>query len=426
MMTYEQAIEYIHSISWSGSRPGLERIERLCSMMGNPQNELRFIHVAGTNGKGSTCSMLSSILGCAGYNVGLFTSPFVKCFNERMCVGTQAISDGELAQIIEYVRPFADSMDDPPTEFELITASAFEFFKRHRCDIVVLEVGMGGRLDSTNIIKAPIASVITGIALDHTAYLGNTVAEIAREKAGIIKQGCPVIFGGDDEDALKVIKETADSKGAALSTSDPQSISITSTSLSGTVFNYKDHTDLKISLLGSYQPRNAATVLEVISALRKQGLDIPDTAVRKGLSSAKWSARFELISNDPVIIYDGGHNIEGITACKDSIKQYFDGKVNIVMGVMSDKDYDDMIKIIAPIVNRAFAVMPGVPRSLSSEKLADALSAHGIDAQSCGSVKNGLARAIEAARKERIPTIALGSLYMYKEFTDALSDLPEV
>ncbi len=426
MMTYEQAIEYIHSISWSGSRPGLERIERLCSMMGNPQNELRFIHVAGTNGKGSTCSMLSSILDCAGYNVGLFTSPFVKCFNERMCVGTQPISDGELAQIIEYVKPFADSMDDPPTEFELITAAAFEFFKRHGCDIVVLEVGMGGRLDSTNIINAPIASVITGIALDHTAYLGNTVAEIAREKAGIIKQGCPVIFGGDDEDTLKVIKETADIKGATLSTADPQSLKITGTSLSGTEFSYKDHTDLKISLLGSYQPRNAATVLEVISALRKQGLDIPDAAVRKGLSSAKWNARFELISKDPVIIYDGGHNIEGITACKDSIKQYFDCKVNIVMGVMADKDYDDMIKIIAPIVNRAFAVMPDVPRSLSSEKLADALSAHGVDAQSCGAVKNGLACAIEAARKESIPTIALGSLYMYKEFTDALTELLEV
>ncbi len=423
MMSYKQAIEYIHSISWSGSRPGLERITALCSMMGDPQKDLSFIHVAGTNGKGSSCSMLSSVLCAAGYNVGLFTSPYVKFFNERMCIRNQPISDSELAHIIEYVKPLADSMEDRPTEFELITAVAFEFFKRHECDVVILEVGMGGRLDSTNVISNPLVSVITGIALDHTAYLGTSVSEIAAEKAGIIKENCPVVFGGEDDCALSVIKEIADSKGSALSTVDMSSLEITNTDLFGTTFNYKDKKDLKISLLGSYQPSNAATVLEVISVLKMQGLDISDAALREGLERAKWSARFELLSASPVIIYDGGHNIQGITACRDSIKQYFDGKVNIVMGVMADKDYPDMIKIIAPLVKTAFAVMPQAQRSLSSENLALALEAQGVKAESCGPVKNGLKRALERAKADGIPTVALGSLYMYKEFTDALTEL---
>ena len=206
-MNYPESLEYIHSINWCFCKPGLERIRELCERLGNPQRELKFVHVAGTNGKGSSCAMLESVLRAAGYKTGLYTSPYITVFNERMRINGENISDEELAEITTFIRPIADAMKDKPTEFELITAVAFEYFKRNGCDVVVLEAGMGGRLDSTNIIESSLLSIITGIALDHTAFLGDTVEKIAGEKAGIIKSGCPVLFGGDDDSARSVIKE---------------------------------------------------------------------------------------------------------------------------------------------------------------------------------------------------------------------------
>ena len=208
-MNYEEALEYIHGISWTFCKPGLERISALCKALGDPQKKLKFIHIAGTNGKCSTSAMLESVLRESGYKTGLFTSPYIRTFNERMRVDGENISDGELAEITEYVRPFADDMTDKPTEFELISAIAFEYFSRNNCDVVVLEAGMGGRLDSTNVIDSALLSIITGIALDHTAFLGDTVEKIAAEKAGIIKCGCPVLFGGEDDAAERVIRERA-------------------------------------------------------------------------------------------------------------------------------------------------------------------------------------------------------------------------
>ena len=194
-MNYTEALEYIHSVNWTFCKPGLERIRTLCDALGNPQDSLRFVHVAGTNGKGSFCAMTASILQAAGYRTGLFTSPYIKVFNERMMVNGEMISDDELAELTAYVRPVAEAMEDKPTEFELITALAFVYFQRHGCDVVVLEAGMGGRLDSTNIITSPLLSVITGVALDHVAFLGDTVEKIAAEKAGIIKDGTPILCG---------------------------------------------------------------------------------------------------------------------------------------------------------------------------------------------------------------------------------------
>ena len=200
-MNYKQSLEYIHSISWTFCKPGLDRIRKLCSRLGDPQKGMKFIHVAGTNGKGSFCSMMSSILIADGYKTGLFTSPYIRFFNERMQINGEPITDNELAEITTQVRPIAESMNDSPTEFELITAVAFVYFKKHNCDVVVLEAGMGGKLDSTNIIEESLLSVITGVALDHTAFLGETVEKIAAEKAGIIKSLCPILFGGTDASA---------------------------------------------------------------------------------------------------------------------------------------------------------------------------------------------------------------------------------
>ena len=208
-MNYNETITYIHSINWTFCKPGLDRIKGLCEKMGNPQNSLKFIHVAGTNGKGSFCSMLDSVLREAGYKVGLFTSPYIKEFGERIRFGGENISDKDLIEVTEFVRPIADAMSDKPTEFELITAIGFEYFKRKNCDIVILEAGLGGRLDSTNVINTPVLSVITGIALEHTEILGDTVEKIAAEKAGIIKTGVPVLFGGEDDSAHEVICKKA-------------------------------------------------------------------------------------------------------------------------------------------------------------------------------------------------------------------------
>ena len=402
-MNDQESLEYIHSISWTFCKPGLERIGALCEALGNPQNGLRFIHVAGTNGKGSTCSMLSSVLRAAGYRVGLYTSPYIRFFNERMCVDGEPISNRELAEITTYVRPFADAMTDKPTEFELITAIAFEYFKRHKCDVVVLEAGMGGRLDSTNIIRDPLLSIITGIALDHVAFLGDTVEKIAAEKAGIIKDGAPVLFGGDDPAAAAVIHTVPYDK-----------LTVLSADLSGTSFDLGEHKEMKIALLGMYQPRNASLVITAVELLRERGLTITDGALRRGLAATRWQGRFEIISRDPLMIFDGAHNPQGIRSAVESIKQYFGtDKVYLLTGVLRDKDYTAIARDLATVASRAFTLTPDSPRALSSEEYAETLRGAGMEAESFSTLTEALDAARAAAKRDGVPLICLGSLYVY-------------
>ena len=268
-MTYEEALNYIHSNFWQGSKPGLERTQKLLEKLGNPEKKLRFIHVAGTNGKGSFCSMLTSILIEAGYHVGTYTSPYILRFNERMKVDGKDIPDDTLAALTKKIKPIADSMEEKPTEFELITAIAMEYFKEENCEIIVLECGMGGRLDSTNVIENPILSVITGIALDHTAFLGDTIEKIAAEKAGIIKNSRPILFCGKDESARTVIHEKAASLSAPFFTVDRTDYQIISANLEGTTFSWKEHENVFLPLLGTYQPENAQNVLMATKLLPK-------------------------------------------------------------------------------------------------------------------------------------------------------------
>ncbi len=415
-MTYNQALEYIHSVSWKGSRPGLERTVELLEKMGNPQNKLKFIHVAGTNGKGSFCSMTANILKEAGYKVGLYTSPFVLRFNERMKINGQDIPDAELARITEYVKPFADSMQDSPTEFELITAIAFEYFAREGCDIVVLECGMGGRLDSTNIIKDPLLSVITGISFDHTAFLGNTIPDIAKEKAGIIKKNRPVLFCSDNTEAAEVIKTRADECGSDYFEVDRSSFVLKNTSLDGSTFDFYDYKDVKIPLLGSYQPLNACNVLAAVNILKKQGIEISNSAIYNGLATVEWKARFEKLRSDPIIISDGGHNPEGIDAAIESVKLYFaDKKVILVTGVMADKDYKYMAEKMSEVASFAVTVTPDNPRALPATDFAATFEGFGISATPCESVNEAISLAKQKALEENKPIICLGSLYMYCE-----------
>ena len=423
-MNYAEAIEYIHSINWTFCNPGLERIRTLCDALGNPEKDLKFVHVAGTNGKGSFCSMLDSVLRSAGYKTGLFTSPYIRFFNERICFDGKPISNNELAEITAYVKPIADKMTEKPTEFELISAIGFEYFKRKKCDIVILEAGMGGRLDSTNIIESPLLSVITGIAFDHTAFLGDTIEKIAAEKAGIIKKDCPVLWGGNSEVALEVIKAQADKMQSRFYATSRSSIDVKNATLDRTLFDYAERKDIKISLLGSYQPYNAANVISAVDILKGEGLNISEEALRNGLISAKWSARFELLSKEPIVIYDGAHNPEGIEAACKSIKNYFgDKKVFVLSGVMKDKDYDYIASMLSEIATKAFTVTPDNPRALDAKDYADVLAKKNVTALPFTSLAEALKTAYSTSKNENTPLVCLGSLYMYYELIEEFEKL---
>ena len=413
-MTYEEALEYIHGVNWTFCKPGLERITALCEALGHPERELKFIHVAGTNGKGSFCCMLESVLRVAGYKTGLYTSPYIKEFGERMRVLGENIPKDTLAKITEEVRPIADAMEDKPTEFELITAVAFEFFRRSGCEVVVLEAGMGGRLDSTNVIREPLLSVITGVALDHTAFLGDTVEAIAREKAGIIKDNSPVLIGGEDIIAKRVIFSVAAERGSDVFTVDYSKIKGLESSIDGSRFDFGEHRGVRIALAGLYQPKNAAAVLTAVDILRDGGLDIPEDALLRGLLSARWPARFEVISSDPLIIFDGAHNPEGISAAVESIGHYFgDERVYLLSGVLRDKDYSFIASKVSEVASRAFTLTPDNPRALSAEEYAEELRKNGVLAVPHASIREAFAAAKAAALSDGVPLVCLGSLYTY-------------
>lgn len=411
-MTYNEALTYIHSICWKGSKLGLDRTRELLGKLGNPEKQLKFIHIAGTNGKGSCAAMLSSILEEAGYHTGLYTSPFINRFNERMQIDHQCIPDDELAELTEYIRPFADGMEDSPTEFELITALAMVYFARHKCDIVVLEVGMGGELDSTNIIDVPEAAVIMAMGLDHVKELGPTMADIARAKAGIIKEGGDVVIYGGNPEADPVFEEVCAQRSAKLHKADFSAIVPGPFGLDGQSFSYGAWKDLQIPLVGVYQMRNAAVVLETVQVLRGKGWHISDAAVASGLKNTRWPARFEVLRRDPVFIVDGGHNPHGIRATADSLQRLFPGKkFTFVTGVMADKDVESILGLIVPLADQFFTVRPDNPRAMSAEELADRIRAMGAKATPCESVAAGVARAVEAEGKDGV-ACALGSLYM--------------
>lgn len=434
-MNYQEALDYIHSVSWKGSRPGLSRITELCRRIGDPQKHLKFIHVAGTNGKGSTSAMLSSVLMAAGYRVGLFTSPFIVRFNERMKVNGRDIPDDALAEITESVRPHADAMTDAPTEFELITAIAFEYFRREACDIVVLEVGMGGRLDSTNIIppETVALSIITGIAMDHTAFLGDTPEAIAREKAGIIKAGVPVLFGGahpavgsDEQTGIDyravadVIKAVAADKAAPYEETDHTRLFCVTCDLEGATLSFDHLWELRISLPGVYQPYNAATVLTALDILASRGFAVTEEHIRQGLATVAWPGRFEILSRDPLVISDGGHNPEGVDAAVAGIKAFFrNDKVYLLSGVMADKDYTLMVRRMCEVACRVFTVRPGNSRAMDADTYAEVFRAEGIPAEGYDTVAEAVTAAMDACKQDCKPLLTLGSLYMYGEIRAA-------
>ncbi len=391
--------------------------------LGNPEKTLKFVHVAGTNGKGSFCAMTDSVLRKAGYKTGLFTSPFIEFFEERIQFNGEMISKEDLAETVGEIKDACLSMADPPTEFEVLTAIGLVYFKKKNADIVILECGMGGRLDSTNIIPSPVLSVITGIALDHVAFLGDTVEKIAFEKAGIIKPSRPVLYGGKDKDAKKVIKDIALERGCPYFEKDSSALSCGKISLKGSTFGYKKYKNLSLSLLGTYQPENAANVIEAVEILRGEGYKISDKNLRDGLKETVWKGRFERLRDYPPVFFDGGHNEEGVTAAVRSAKECFGKKkVNVISGVLKDKDYNKIASKISEIAKTVYTVTPDSPRALDSKSYAEVIKEKGANAVACESFDEAVARAYDNSLKKGTPILCVGSLYSYPDFKRALNN----
>ena len=420
-MTYTEALDYLKLASERGSKLGLERVEALMGLLGDPQEKVKVIHVSGTNGKGSFGAMLTSVLCSAGYKTGGFSSPAITAVTDSYRIGCKEITEQRFADIITKAAPLCESMDDKPTEFEVLAAAAYLLFAEEKCDIAVVECGMGGDTDATNVMTAPMLSVITNVQSDHCGFLGSTIAEIASHKTGIIKQGRPAYFGGDSEEALTVIKARAAEMSAPLTLKDLSPVSDVRYSLDGISLTWKG-LPLNTPLCGSYQLDNIVNVLTCVDILRDIGFDISDDALKKGLAEAKWHGRFEILRREPYVIFDGAHNPDGIRFAADTISRYFDKKAAILIGVMADKEYSLYADMLGCYIDKAFTVRPDNPRALDSGKLAEVFNGKGIEAESFEVLAEGVRQAYSYAKEKDIPLIALGSLYMYREFTAALEN----
>ena len=422
-MTVNEAIEYIHSNFWKGSVPGLGRTQELVRRIGNPEKKLKFVHIAGTNGKGSTAAMTASILQKAGYRVGLFTSPCLFKFNERIQINGQQISDEDLAEVVSFVKPLAAAMEDHPTEFELVSCIGFEYFKRKGCDMVVLEVGMGGALDSTNCIDVPEVAVITNIGLDHTAFLGNTLEEIAETKAGIFKEGGSAVIYPNTEGVNAVLEKICNERNMQLRKADFGSLQLKQHSLEGQVFDCGDRKDLRLPLLGQHQLCNAAVVLSVIDTLIEKGWKITEENIREGIACVSWPGRFDIVRRDPLFIIDGGHNPQCIEALVKNIRDYLAGKRVIgLTGVLADKDYGEMFRPVMELVEQFVCITPPSDRKLEAVELAKHLEKAGAKATPCDTIPQGVKLALEKAGNDGV-VLCFGSLYSIADIRAGLEEV---
>ena len=422
-MNAEQAIAYIHSVCWKGSIPGLGRTQELLEKMGNPEKKLKFVHIAGTNGKGSTAAMTASILSRAGYRTGLYTSPYIYRFHERIQVDGVEISDEDLTEITEYVKPLADSMAQSPTEFELVCCIAFEYFYRKKCEIVVLEVGMGGAWDATNVIEVPEVAVITNIGLDHTEYLGDTVEKIAETKSGIFKpHGHGVVYRSTPS-VEAVYERVCAERDVSLRKADFDGLVLKAHTLEGQVFDCGSRKNLVLPLLGDHQLHNASVVLSIADTLIGEGWKISEQNIYDGIRDVRWPGRFDIVCRKPLFIIDGGHNPQCIEALVKNIRDYLAGKKVVALtGVLADKDYADMYKPVMPLVDRFVCITPPNPRKLEAEQLARYLRQAGAQAQASESILDGVKKAMELAGKDGV-VLCFGSLYSIGGIRDALKDL---
>jgi len=424
-LRYEEALAWIHSIARFGMNQGLERIEALLDLLGNPHRSCKYLHIGGTNGKGSTAAFAASMLEQAGYRVGLYTSPYLMQFTNRMAVNGEDISRGQLVELVGEIKPLAEKIAaDPslgqPTEFEVVTALAFCYFAREAPDIVVLEVGLGGRLDATNVVR-PMVSVITTISLEHTQVLGNTVEAIAREKAGIIKQGAPVVTQARGA-AIPVFESACREKGVSLYQLDRHfSASILSQSDTEQHFHYrglfKDFSDLQIPLLGDYQINNAALALAAGELLCRSGFSLPEKAMRAGLEKTRWPGRLEVLHRLPLVVIDGAHNLEAFRGLCRAVRQAFQyRRLILVLGILADKAVEDILAEILPLTDCLILTEPNSPRAadpLALRKIVTAMSAE-LPCHIAREIPAAVDLALGIAAAEDLVLIA-GSLYLISD-----------
>ena len=419
-MTLDEALGYIHRVDWRGSVPGLSRIDALLNKLGHPESTVKYIHITGTNGKGSTCAMTASVLQAAGYRTGLYTSPYIRRFNERMQINGVPIPDDDLCALVEEIQPLADSMADHPTEFELVTAIGLTWFARHHCDVVVCEVGMGGEFDATNIIPAPEVAALTNIGLDHTAFLGSTVEAIAATKSGIIKPSCHAVLYPYPPSVEQVVAARCRAAGAPLTVTDFNALHPISHSLDGQTFDWPGLPGLHLPLLGQHQLHNAAVALTILDVLRRRGWHIPDNAIRTGLDAVEWPGRFQVVRRDPIVILDGGHNPQCMEALTQNVSDYLSGyPLTVLTGVLGDKDYAHMYGRLAAQAVRFVTVTPRNLRALPAAHLAEMLSALGKPVTACSTIAQGVDDALSLTPPDGA-VLCCGSLYLLGDVLDEL------
>lgn len=401
----------------AGSYLGLDRIRALMTALGNPQDGLKFVHIAGTNGKGSVSATVASVLRKAGCRTGLYTSPALVRFNERMSIDGAEIPDEDILALLPEVAAAAKAVTaqgfEPPSEFEAVTALGLLWFRRQRCDIVVLEVGMGGRLDATNVIACPEVAVIAALGMDHVAELGDTLAKIAGEKAAIIKSGCEAVSYAQEPEAAEVIDRRCREQNVPLHTADFSRLISRSVTIDGQRFDYGEFKDLYIPLLGVHQQKNAVLAIEALCALRRRGYVISDRALREGLASTVWPARLQVLVREPLTLLDGAHNLHGVKALTASLQQLLpERKFVFLCGILGDKDYADMIRHIAPLAACFIIAQVPNPRAESPEGLAEVAKQYCDCVEIGGEVANAVALAKRRQAETGLPLCCFGSLYM--------------
>lgn len=408
-MNYTRALDYIHSLSKFGSKPGLDRVSRLVSLVNNPQNDLKFIHVAGTSGKGSTASFCASILKSAGLKVGLYTSPFVIDFRERFQINNELISKEDFCRLCEKLIPLTKKLNTQGniiTEFEFNTALAFMYFREQKCDVVCLEVGMGGRFDATNVIPSPLVSVITSIGLDHTDYLGDTIAQIAFEKCGIIKEGASVVsYPMQKPEALEVIKECCRDKNCNLTVPSLSELKIENEGIDSSEFIFGGQR-YALNMAGRHQIYNAITA---ISAIKSLDISVSYEAIYKGLSAVKCPARLEVISQNPLILIDGAHNSDKVLALYEHIKER-KGKIVSICGMLRDKEYEKSASLIAPLCKSIVTITPNSQRALPAKEMAEVSLKYCNDCLYAESIHDAVLLALSKLEPDDM-LLCWGSLY---------------
>lgn len=415
-MDYQQAVDYIESPALPRGRYGLERLKQALELLGNPQHKVRFVHVAGTNGKGSCAAMLASVLKEAGYRTGLYISPHLRRYNERMQVDGVDISDDDLIRAAQRVKEVCEQLGGTPIVFEVLTLMALWYFAERRCDFVVLEVGIGGKLDATNCIPAPAAALIAQLGFDHTETLGSTIEEIAAQKGGIAKSGSQLVMAEQEPAALRVVEQLCREQGCGFTVADPERLQVLSTSPEGQRLRDRTYGELLLPLAGSHQVKNAANVLTVVEVLKGEGFAIPDRAVRQGIERTVWPARFERLSRSPDFILDGGHNPQCVQAAVQALQDYYPGKkVVFLTGMMKDKDTAAMLAKMTEVAKAFVCLHADSDRAFGAQELAREIeNTLSLAAYPAASAQEGCALAQRLAGEQGV-VCALGSLYLAGE-----------